>query len=88
MVFNTRRSRNRIEINGTLEEDTRMVIKVTMRDGSIKYYAGRDKKGKIILSDYDEAKKYKPGAKGSLNQVLYALEKQGMTAEYVEEQVK
>lgn len=62
-----------------------MVIKVTKKDGTTEYYAGRDKKGKIILSDMEDAKRYKSSAKGSLNQILYALEKQGMSSEYVEE---
>ena len=61
-----------------------IVIKVTTKNGEEKYYAGKDKKGKYILSDRKDAKEYKSRS-GSLNQVIYMLDKQGMNAEYVEE---
>lgn len=61
-----------------------MVIKVTTKYG-VKYYAGKDKKGKFLFAyDRNGAKEYRPGAKGSLNQVLYQLGQQGMKGEYEE----
>lgn len=50
-----------------------MVVKVTMKSGDVKYYAGKDKDGRIILSDRTYAKEYSPRAKGTLNAVIYQI---------------
>ncbi len=63
-----------------------LVVKAITKQGAEKYYAGKDKKGKYILtSNREKAKKYKTRS-GSVNGVIYALEQQGMTADYEEEQ--
>lgn len=50
-----------------------MVLKVTMKDGCTLFYAGK-KDGRIILvPDRKMAKEYKPGAKGTLNQIRYQI---------------
>lgn len=62
-----------------------MVIKVTTKYEEVKYYAGKDKKGKFLFSyERSGAKEYRTGAKGILNKILYQLEQQGMKWEYEE----
>ena len=61
-----------------------MYLKVII-GGSEKYYGGKDKKGEMIFTDKKRAKEYSPRAKGSLNQVIYDIEKNyGGKCEYVE----
>lgn len=57
-----------------------MVLKVTEKSGNVGYYAGKDKKGNIVIADREEAKVYSPKAKGTLNQVVYSLEESGQLA--------
>ncbi len=62
-----------------------MVIKVTEKNGNVGYYAGKDKKGNIVIAGREDAKEYSPKAKGTLNQVVYLLEESGATCEYVDD---
>lgn len=63
-----------------------LVVKAITKQGEEKYYAGKDKKGKYILTkNREEAKKYKTRS-WSVNYVINMLEQQGMTADYEEEQ--
>lgn len=47
-----------------------MKIKVIFQNGTIKYYKGKDSRGKIFLgNDETEAYDYSPRAKGAMNQI-------------------
>ena len=62
-----------------------MVIKVTMKSGTVMYYAGKNKEGRILLADRKHAKEYSSRAKGTLNQVIPQIkEKYNATCEYVD----
>lgn len=62
-----------------------MVLKVIRKNGSIQYYAGKDKNGRIILTDRKKAKEFSPRAKGAMNQIIYQIEKeQNASCEYTE----
>ena len=62
-----------------------MVLKVIRKNGSIQYYAGKDKNGRIILTSRKKAKEFSLRAKGVMNQIICQIEKEhNASCEYTE----